>query len=284
VLLDYLQAEYKTVGIRFQSLLNNNEITYDLLWTIFKPNSDIFTTCAGTGVPRCVRCNFGEERKRTNGAKYFHVEGRYLDFDGEIFGEATTVLAIEEFRGAKQINLLPTYPLAYHRRLADLKIQLIKCGRVFISLLGVHHRTYEGKAFFVNKDGHIITTSVKESRIMVDPSFFRKRNPNYRRAKVEPSPDAETSEIFSQSSFFGGITLSEEEEEEASLHAADKGPGTLREQDLLICSPTVCGFSLDLKMWRRSIYSTCELMAVANKPSSIRGRPRQEHRVGRLFF
>jgi len=197
VLLEYLQAEYKTLETRLQSLLNNDEITYDLLWTIFKPDSEIFTTCSGTGVPRCVRCNFGEERKRSNGTKYLHIESRYLDFDGEICGEATTVLAIEEFRGAKQITLLPTYPLAYHRRSTELKIQLIRRGRVFISLLGVHHRTYEGKAFYVNKEGYIISTSVKKSRSMVDPSFFRKRNPNYRRAKVELSLDAETSEISS---------------------------------------------------------------------------------------
>ncbi|KAK5936733.1 hypothetical protein PMZ80_010996 [Knufia obscura] len=247
VLLDYLQAEYKPLQTRLQSLLNNNEIAYDLLWTIFKPNSEIFTTCAGTGVARCVRCNFGEEKKRTNGTKYFHVEGRYLDFDGETFGEATAVLAIEEFRGAKQINLLPTYPLAYHRRSAELKTQLIKRGRAFVSLLGVHHRTYEGKAFYVNKDGHIITTSVKKSRIMVDPSFFRKRNPNYKRANVEPSPDSEASDVFSLSSFLGGINVSGEEE--APLQAVGKDPETLQEQDLLICNPTVYGFSLDLKMW-----------------------------------
>ena len=84
---------------------------------------------------------------------------------------------------------------------------------MFISLLSVYHRIYKGKAFFVNKDGYIITTSIKKSRIIVDLSFFRKRNPNYRRAMVKPSPNTETSEIFSQSSFFGGISLSEEEEE-----------------------------------------------------------------------
>ncbi|KAK5069381.1 hypothetical protein LTR51_008631 [Lithohypha guttulata] len=247
VLLDYLQAEYKTLETRLQSLLNNNEITYNLLWTIFKPNSEIFTTCPGTGVPRCVRCNFGEERKRSNGTKYFHIESRYLDFDGEICGEATAVLAIEEFRGAKQIDLLPTYPLVYHRQSAKLKMQLIKHGRVFISLLGVHHRAYEGKAFYINKDGDIITTSVKKSRIMVDPSFFRKRNPNYKRAKVEPSPDAEASDIFCLSSLFGDITTTGERK--VPLQAVGKDIETLQEQDLLICNPTVYGFSLDLKVW-----------------------------------
>ena len=175
------------------------------------------------------------------------MEGRYLDFDREIFGEATAVLAIEDFRGAKQINLLPTYPLPYSRRSAELKTQLIKCGRVFISF------AYEGKALYVNKDGHIITTSVKKTRIMVDPSFFRKRNPNDKRANVEPSPDADASDPVSLSSFFGGITMSGKEE--APLQAAGKDPETVQEQDLLICNPSEYGFSLASKCGvRRSTY------------------------------
>ena len=245
VLLDYLKIEYQTLEKRVQSLLDSNEITYDLLWTLFKPNAEIFTTCSGTGVPRCVRYNFGEERRRNNGTKYFHIEGRYLSFDGDVFGEATEVLSIEEFRGAKQIHLLSAYPLTYHQQFDRLKTHLIECGRKFTSLLGVHHRAFEGKAFYVNKEGKIITTSVRKSRIMVDASFFRKRNPNYKRAKVEP--------IWDLAGIAGLWSMCDDAtyfEEEAPVQAVSKDPNTLPEQDLLICSPTVCGYSLDLKMWR----------------------------------
>ena len=106
----------------------------------------------------------------------------------------------------------------------------------------MHHRAFEGKAFHVNKEGKIITTSVRQSRIIADASFFRKRNPNYKRAKVEPTWD------------LAGITglwsIVDESEEKAPVQAVSNDPNTLPEQDMLICSPTVCGYSLDLKMWR----------------------------------
>lgn len=54
ILLEYLKTEYKIDAERLQFLFENNEITYDLLRTIFKPNSEIFTTCPGTGAPRSV--------------------------------------------------------------------------------------------------------------------------------------------------------------------------------------------------------------------------------------
>lgn len=180
-----------------------------------------------------------------NGTEYFHIEARYLSFDGNVFGEATEVLSIEEFRGAKQIHLLSAYPLTYHQQFHKLKTRLIECGRKFISLLGVHHRAFEGKAFYVNKERKIVTVSVSKSRIMVDASFFRKRNPNYMRAKVEPTWDlaavAGLWSIVDDATFF---------EEEAPVQVVSKDPSKLPEQDLLICSPTVGGYSLDLKMWR----------------------------------
>ncbi|KAK5086189.1 hypothetical protein LTR70_007434 [Exophiala xenobiotica] len=238
VLLDYLESEYRSPLERVMSLLKGKEITYDLLWALFKPNAEVFTTCPGTGAPRCVRLHFGEERKRNNGTKYFHLEGHCLDFDGEILGEATVALSIDEFRGAKAIDLLSAYPLAFHRRPEDLRKQLIDCSRKFVSLLGVHHQCYEGKAFYVDKRGRRITETVTKSRIMVDASFFRKRNPNYQAAKVEPSSEA-----------FDFWDLSTICAEEAPLQAITSDPKSLSEQDLLICSPTVYGYSLKRKQW-----------------------------------
>ena len=182
--------------------------------------------------------------ERNNGTKYFQLEGRCLDFDGEVLGEATVELSIDEFRGAKAIDLLSAYPLAFHRRPDELRKQLIDCSRRFISLLGVHHQSYEGKAFYIDKWGKRITETVTKSRIMVDASFFRKRNPNYQAAKVEPS-----SEAFDCFWNFSTVCA-----EEAPLQAITSDTKSLSEQDLLICSPTVYGYSLKRKQW---CTSTC---------------------------
>lgn len=42
----------------------------------------------------------------TDGTEYFHIEGRYLDFDGKVFGEVPIETEILKFRGSKPINSL----------------------------------------------------------------------------------------------------------------------------------------------------------------------------------
>lgn len=49
------------------SLLENDEITYDLLWALFMPNSMPYTTCFGTDKPRCVIYDAGEEQETSSG-------------------------------------------------------------------------------------------------------------------------------------------------------------------------------------------------------------------------
>ena len=49
-----------------------------------------------------------------NKVKYFHLECRYVDFDGKVFGETSIELAILQFRGTKKINSLDAFRLEYH--------------------------------------------------------------------------------------------------------------------------------------------------------------------------
>lgn len=98
-MLDSIKKTYASTTERLGPLLEKHEITYKNLRALFKPNMVLYATCAGTGKPRCVKFDFGEERKQANGVEYFHMGCRYLDFDGKVFGEASTALGIEKFRG-----------------------------------------------------------------------------------------------------------------------------------------------------------------------------------------
>ena len=46
-----------------------------------------------------------------NRVKYFHLEYRYVDFDGKVFGETSIELAILQSRGTKRISSLDAFPL-----------------------------------------------------------------------------------------------------------------------------------------------------------------------------
>jgi hypothetical protein len=49
-----------------------------------------------------------------NGVEYFHIEGRYLDFNKEVFSETLVEARISRFRKVKPINALGLFPLKYH--------------------------------------------------------------------------------------------------------------------------------------------------------------------------
>ncbi|TKA31837.1 hypothetical protein B0A54_16577 [Friedmanniomyces endolithicus] len=82
----------------------------------------------------------------------------------------------------------------------------------------------------------IIKLFVK-GRIMVDPELMRRINPNYRMPAVEAFDDV-TWEM-----------LQDERIREGAITGADLRVDELVPEDLLVCSPTVQGFSLGDKQW-----------------------------------
>jgi hypothetical protein len=246
LLLDFIKKTYESTTERLTALLEKREITFDLLWAFFKPSTVVYTTCVGTGKPRCVRYDFGEEKKQMAGLDYFHIGCHYLDFDGKVFGEVSTALGIEKFRGTRQISSLGVFPLSYHQKEEETRAYLDKCGRKFLSLTSVHHCQYQGMAFYMKKN-HPVKLFVN-SRIMVDAAYFREANPNYARASIEES-DSESSSLP------GWTILGSDDDSEESPNAVKSNgmePSDVKGDDILICSPTVLGFSLGNKLWGES--------------------------------
>jgi len=240
LLVGYIRSTYASTTSRLASLLKNCEITYDLLWALFKPNTMIYTAILDAKKPACYRYDAGKERTTTTGVTYFHVECRYLDFNGQVFGEVSTALGMGTFQGAKRIDSLEAFPLAFHRRQKEMREHCVRCGRQFVSLTGQRHVQYRGNAFYIEK-GDYVEVPV-DSRIMVDVAYFRKVNPNYARPHIN--------ELARPSSLDGFYTLWGTEAEEVKSIAPD--PKNMSEGDLMICSQTVYGWSFGNKKWRES--------------------------------
>jgi len=68
---------------------------------------------------------------------YFYIRGRYVDFDGKVFGEVLIDIGILKFRGSKPINSLDVFSLLYHDNADQVRAELVKCGRKFSSLNSV---------------------------------------------------------------------------------------------------------------------------------------------------
>ena len=248
LLIKHIKEAYKTTTQQLIPLLDNDEITYDLLWALFKPGSVAYATCSGTQKPRCIRYDFGEEIAKDD-TQYFQIEGRYFDFDGNIFGENLIFGGIVKFRGARPINTLGIFPLSYHPQMDKIRTELIECGRKFISLKGIHHFHYSGRAFRMKK-GNSVAVSVN-SKILVDPALFWKLDPNYSRPRLNLPKSRSRGSVLIDVSEWDDLSSSK-----SALSKMDaKDLSEVDDNDLVLCSPTVLGYSLTNKMWRKHLLS-----------------------------
>lgn len=250
VLLRYLRQHFASTIGSLPQLLEHGEITYDLLWALFSPNSIVYTTCIYSEQPKCLTYDHGED-KMIKDQKYFVLSGRYLDFDGKRFGEVSGGTAIAEFHGARHITTLESFPLKYHDEREEVESRLIDRGRHFASLRGIHHCGYDGMAH-KKVQGKPIKLTVK-GRIMVDPQSFREHDPNYQRPQIDgvafdDLPRLRRSELHDLLIEPGMNGMMPPQESKGRVDAAIR-PSEMKDEQLLVCSPTVLGFSLDRRVW-----------------------------------
>lgn len=236
-----------SVARSVSSLIEQGHITYDLLWALFKPGCYVFTTCLGTGKPRCVIFDAGEEITR-DGVTYYKLEARYFDHDGERFGEAGVILGILKFRGSKPIESLDAFPLRYHPNHDQIRQELVDTGRKFRSLVGKHTQRCNGSAFIM-KDGEPIKMNIN-SCVGVHAAFFKVMQPNYSRPRVHDrlAPRTDGISIIDLDSLLSDDRIRDVEK----LRSNSTELHQLSEDELLICSPTVHGFSFQEKLFSES--------------------------------
>ena len=105
--------------------------------------------------------------------------------------------------------------------------------------MGQHHVQYRGNACYVEK-GEYVEVPVN-SRIIFNVAYFHNINPNYMRPRVN--------ELARPNSVCGLFYL-DTEAEEVKSNSLDTT--TISEDDLMICSQTVYGWSFGNKRWRKS--------------------------------
>ena len=217
--------------------MSHGEITYDLLWALFKPNAPVFTIDQDSEQPKCLLFDFGEAQDR-KGQKYFEMVCRSLHYDGKFFGEVQSFLKIPEFRGARKITSLEVYPLQYHERPTEIRNSLVERGRKSLSLMGIVHCEFKGLAFYKVK-GKAMKINLK-GRTIIDAASFKESNANYANVDVDP----EDPEFFARRY---------DERRRLAAHLGAKKKALQREdvtdEEAYLCSPTVQGYSLSKRMW-----------------------------------
>ncbi|KAI9761344.1 MAG: hypothetical protein M1840_001968 [Geoglossum simile] len=234
MLMEFLKGHYASTIESRKALLKHDKIRFDLLWTLFPPNTIVYTESYEHNLPQCLRLDWSEEQ-RVQGSKVFILNCCYLGYDGKSLGDASITLGIKEFRGEEKVKSLDVFPLIYHKKAKEIRKNLIEMGQMFISLRGIHHREHNGFAF-IRKEGKVDMVYIK-GRVMVDTGSFKRNYSNYDILKIK-------TDTFGMYAF---IKTPEDPNRVTKRIEADE----VKEENLLTCSPTVFGFSFKSKGWGR---------------------------------
>ncbi|RSL63257.1 hypothetical protein CEP54_005304 [Fusarium duplospermum] len=249
LLYDVLHDELHEQMTEINDLLDHGVITYDRFWALFEPGKLVFNVShRDEYFLIAIDCQYNHSEKHTR------VIAKYVDWDGQRFGYTTAALKVHEFSGTRKLSELEVYPASLLPSPDETRSRLISRGKKFHSLQGVHHRTYSGRVTFTDpsrdKDGQLHI----EERVMVDVAAYLDSNWHKRHdldSLVSTSivPSICVAEDTHQCSDAEPTSSSESEHHLHAQTGRGTEPDHLTDQQYLLCSPYVRGYSLKTKLW-----------------------------------
>jgi hypothetical protein len=193
LLVKYIDEDYDETKKTLYPLLEAGNITFDLLWALFKPNTLAYTSTYGDhDNPRCFKVDRATKESSFIKGEWYSIEGRYLEYDGKNYGLGEFESTVEAFKGSRKITSLAVYPLKYHKDPESIKKQLIERGKRFVTMTGQNYRNFKGLAFQKKRKG--VGKYNINGRVMVDPATFRRINANYPISTIKPKDDDDEEE------------------------------------------------------------------------------------------
>jgi hypothetical protein len=205
----------------------NGVVRFDNIWTIFEPG--VLVSSVDEGNDRVFKMKSGNFME-TRCGRFYSLNTEFVDFDGENFGYGTQTLNIPAFGGTQQITKLLAFPFEHHPQKEAVKDRLLARGHRFEKFKGYHYKAYDGVAIGFGCWGPI-RYSVN-SRIIVDTYAFNRFNPN-RKVHLDflaldtPEPESDLEYVEADDNSAKGII-----------------PASLNEEQLLISTPSLRGYSL----------------------------------------
>ncbi|KLO10225.1 P-loop containing nucleoside triphosphate hydrolase protein [Schizopora paradoxa] len=198
-----------------EKLTSQNQITFDLLWAMFIPNTLVFNHHTLIQQDRLLfvrRVGYGE--RMSDRKRYLKVVCEMVHNDGHYFGFAREHLEIEEFRGAVSITDLNVYPLEYRADKATIYEVAVHFGKIFAQMKPHSYHEIRGQA--MREGEQRIEKFFTTGRVMISPSAFRHFGPD-----VSYNPEVRK----------------------------PMGRENLKDDLYAICNPMLLGFSFERKSW-----------------------------------
>lgn len=184
VALQYIAQDYATTQANLSSLAEHDEITFDLLWALFPPNTTVYTKSNLLREHQICKLQKGEYGSLPSGARYYGLDLRYISHDGEKLGWAEKTLQIGSFAGAMKVHNLTVVPLERLPTRDAVCAEVKKRGKRYMELLEAPRGTYQeytGAAVAENRDV-VVQDEYKKvifhvsGRVMLDSKIFLQQN------------------------------------------------------------------------------------------------------------
>lgn len=263
VLYNLLQTEFKETIESSQDMKANRVMSYEHLWTLFQPGAIIY--CRQDGQESAVKLSDTRYGMDDCQRPCFWVRCKYVDWNGTHFGTCSLNVKVLGYSGTKPIHQLAAYPIEFHHDSEGLRTRLLQRGSKFEALAGSHYKGYHGLAWREDTWGKKQKYNIK-GRIVIDTYGWNRFEPNFS-IYTNPLTQKETtssglrntndndgdgdddgsdndsyagSEVDYNGMPFDG-DFADEDEESKRL--------PLTEEQKLIATPLVRGYSLKSKQW-----------------------------------
>jgi hypothetical protein len=225
VALQYITQDYASTQASLDSLSEHDEISFDLIWALFPPNTTVYTKNNLLREDQVCKLQKGEYGSLPSGGRFFELNLRYISHDGDKLGWAEQTMHISSFEGAKKVCNLNVVPLSKLPTKDVLCAELKKRGKRYLELLDAPNGTYQeytGAAVTENRDV-VVENEYKKvlfhvsGRIMLDPKTVMQQNEYTDLLKPVVETEIEASSIT--------------------------------DEDMLYCNHCIGGFSFRQKRW-----------------------------------
>jgi AAA+ superfamily predicted ATPase len=163
--------------------------------------------------------------------------------------------SIPQYLGVRPFHQLPCYPIDYHPEPERIKAVLKARGQVFESFAGFHYKFYNGPASY-HPETNPSKTRIEtvQSRIVIDGKNWEKSNPenvvwlsNFHEYGIPE--ESRRGSISSDASGGSGYDSDDGKKGTGAATDSEDSRAPLAEDQLLLCSPIVRGYSLKNKRW-----------------------------------
>ncbi|KAF7337590.1 AAA family ATPase [Mycena sanguinolenta] len=242
VLLKFIETQFAETIEEVNNLRPHNLITYDTLWTIFRP--DTIVHCKVRGYDRAFKLRSAHEFTDPVFDEHsgFRLLGKYMDYDGQNFGSRLEVLMIPTFTGSRPIASLPVAPLDMRPEKDEIRMALIERGQRVQLMKGQCYGEYVGAAYEqrpLPEEGRKF--SIK-GRVMIDGK-------SYNRICADFAWEAQDEEADSNLYSFEDILFPQERAASKARLAAQKSVRDFTEEECLLATNILRGFSFSEKRW-----------------------------------